>query len=171
MPQRECLSLSVIDRINLRAFDAWAYKEYRPTTAALIVRDSDGAVLLVQPAGDAGDWGCPQGVVREGESVTVALVRELREKLLLGPQSFAIDAYLGEEDLAAGGGNGDVGGFTVGNRYFFFALICTQPDAVVIDPVELTAALWVDPRDLSSAMVTTRPEKRDMLLRHFRPLS
>ncbi len=171
MSQREQLTLEVIDRINRRVHDAHAYKEYRPVAAALMLRDADGAVLLVQSAKDPDDWGCPQGGIEGGESVTVALARELHEELLLGPQSFAIDAYLGEEDLAAESGRANMRGFSVGKRYFFFALTCLQPEALRLDPVELAAARWVQPRDGATALSTTRAAKREMLLRRLRLLS
>jgi len=171
MPERESLSLSVIDRINLRVHDAHVLKEYRPVVVALIAREPDGSVLLVQSTRDANDWGCPQGGVRVGETVTVALVRELHEELLLGPQAFTIDAYLGEEDLAAESDRVLKRGFAIGKRYFYFALTCSRPDDVVINAVELAAARWVHPRDFAVALATTRPAKRDMLLRHLRLLS
>jgi ADP-ribose pyrophosphatase YjhB (NUDIX family) len=49
----------------------------RPGVAAVIFRD--GAVLL-QRRDDNGKWGLPGGGVEPGESVAVAIVREVREE-------------------------------------------------------------------------------------------
>lgn len=171
MSEREPLSLEVIDRINRRVHDAYAYREYRPVIAAVIVRDNDGAVLLVQSVRDANDWGFPQGGIRPGESVTVTLARELHEELLLDAQAFTIDAFLGEEDLAYEADRARKRGFSLGKRYFFFALTCVRPDDLAISPAELVDARWVDPHALHEALATTRPAKREMLLRRLRLLS
>lgn len=53
-------------------------RELRPSVAA-IIRSGDGAVLL-QRRSDNGLWGLPGGSVEIGESVSVAIVREVREE-------------------------------------------------------------------------------------------
>ena len=53
-------------------------KELRPSVAA-IVRNGDGAILL-QRRSDNGLWGLPGGSVEIGESVTAAVVREVKEE-------------------------------------------------------------------------------------------
>ena len=53
-------------------------RELRPSVAA-IIRNGDGAVLL-QRRSDNGLWGLPGGSVEIGESVSVAIVREVREE-------------------------------------------------------------------------------------------
>ncbi len=171
MPKREQLSLSVIDRVNRQARDAFAYREYRPVTVPLVVCEDEGLALFVQSVNDADDWGCPQGGIEMRESVGSALVRGLRRKISIGPQHFSISAYLGEEDLVAEDARTGVRGFALGDRCFFFAITCTRPDAVVINPSEFSAARWVHPDDFSRVMATTRPAKREMLLRHLRLLS
>ncbi len=58
--------------------DARNAKELRPSVAA-IIRNADGEVLL-QRRSDNGLWGLPGGSVEIGESVTTAIVREVREE-------------------------------------------------------------------------------------------
>jgi ADP-ribose pyrophosphatase YjhB (NUDIX family) len=58
--------------------DATKAKELRPSVAA-IVTNADGHVLL-QRRSDNGLWGLPGGSVEIGESVSVAIVREVREE-------------------------------------------------------------------------------------------
>jgi ADP-ribose pyrophosphatase YjhB (NUDIX family) len=53
-------------------------KELRPSVAA-IIRNTEGHVLL-QRRSDNGLWGLPGGSVEIGESVTTAIVREVREE-------------------------------------------------------------------------------------------
>lgn len=53
-------------------------KELRPSVAA-IIRNAEGHVLL-QRRSDNGLWGLPGGSVEIGESVTTAVVREVREE-------------------------------------------------------------------------------------------
>jgi len=52
--------------------------ELRPSVAA-VIRNDDGAVLL-QRRSDNGLWGLPGGGVEIGESVSAAIVREVREE-------------------------------------------------------------------------------------------
>jgi ADP-ribose pyrophosphatase YjhB (NUDIX family) len=49
----------------------------RPSVSAVVVRD--GCILLQQRA-DGGQWGLPGGSVEIGETVTAAIVREVREE-------------------------------------------------------------------------------------------
>jgi ADP-ribose pyrophosphatase YjhB (NUDIX family) len=58
--------------------DARKATQLRPSVAA-IVTDGDGHVLL-QRRSDNGRWGLPGGSVEIGESVTEAIVREVREE-------------------------------------------------------------------------------------------
>src|SRR5512137_1341136 len=53
-------------------------RQLRPSVAA-IIRNDDGHVLL-QRRSDNGLWGLPGGSVEIGESVSVAIVREVREE-------------------------------------------------------------------------------------------
>jgi ADP-ribose pyrophosphatase YjhB (NUDIX family) len=53
-------------------------KELRPSVAAIIT-NAEGHVLL-QRRSDNGLWGLPGGSVEIGESVTTAIVREVREE-------------------------------------------------------------------------------------------
>ena len=53
-------------------------KELRPSVAA-IIRNGDGEVLL-QRRSDNGLWGLPGGGVEIGESVSTAIVREVKEE-------------------------------------------------------------------------------------------
>jgi ADP-ribose pyrophosphatase YjhB (NUDIX family) len=53
-------------------------KELRPSVAA-IIRNGDGGVLL-QRRSDNGLWGLPGGSLEIGESVTTAVVREVKEE-------------------------------------------------------------------------------------------
>lgn len=58
--------------------DASRAQVIRPGVSALI-RDGTGRILLQQRA-DNGLWGLPGGSVEVGESVTTAIVREVREE-------------------------------------------------------------------------------------------
>ena len=53
----------------------------RPSVSALIF-DRRGRLLLQQRS-DGGQWGLPGGSVEIGESVTEAVIREVREETLL----------------------------------------------------------------------------------------
>ncbi len=53
-------------------------RQLRPSVAAIIIND-DGHVLL-QRRSDNGLWGLPGGGVEIGESVSTAIVREVREE-------------------------------------------------------------------------------------------
>jgi ADP-ribose pyrophosphatase YjhB (NUDIX family) len=58
--------------------DASKAKTLRPSVAA-VVTDGDGRLLL-QRRSDNGLWGLPGGSVEIGESVTAAIVREVKEE-------------------------------------------------------------------------------------------
>jgi ADP-ribose pyrophosphatase YjhB (NUDIX family) len=64
--------------------------ELRPSVAA-VVRDGEGKILL-QRRSDNGLWGLPGGSVEIGESVTAAIVREVREETGL---SVRVDRLIG----------------------------------------------------------------------------
>ena len=64
--------------------------ELRPSVAA-VVRDGEGKILL-QRRSDNGLWGLPGGSVEIGESVTAAVVREVREETGL---SVRVDRLIG----------------------------------------------------------------------------
>lgn len=58
--------------------DASKATQLRPSVAA-IIRNAEGHVLL-QRRSDNGLWGLPGGSVEIGESVTTAIIREVREE-------------------------------------------------------------------------------------------
>jgi ADP-ribose pyrophosphatase YjhB (NUDIX family) len=64
--------------------------QLRPSVAA-VVRDGEGKILL-QRRSDNGLWGLPGGSVEIGESVTAAIVREVREETGL---SVRVDRLIG----------------------------------------------------------------------------
>ncbi len=65
-------------------------KELRPSVAA-IIRNGDGHVLLPRRSAN-GLWGLPGGSVEIGESVSVAIVREVREETGLTVEVGALHA-------------------------------------------------------------------------------
>ena len=74
-----------------RSFQAWGMKPISPcailppisapaiSASAAIIRNAEGHVLL-QRRSDNGLWGLPGGSVEIGESVTTAVVREVKEE-------------------------------------------------------------------------------------------
>lgn len=67
---------------------------FRPNVAA-ILRRGDGDVLVGERVGLVNAWQFPQGGVDEGESLLLALERELREEIGVPPQKYEVRASRG----------------------------------------------------------------------------
>ncbi len=62
---------------------------YRLNVAA-ILRNGAGKILLGERVDRSGAWQFPQGGVDDGETLSQALARELREEISVGPSAYQI---------------------------------------------------------------------------------
>lgn len=68
--------------------------EYRPNVAALMI-NGEGDLLVCERLMNPGAWQFPQGGVDEGESVEVAIVREVEEEIGLKAKDYKIERSKG----------------------------------------------------------------------------
>ena len=76
-------------------------------SAAAIVRDGEGRVLLVKSAGAEDVWGLPAGACDLGESPQEAVVREVFEETNLSVEPVSIAGVFGGKDFRYQYANGD----------------------------------------------------------------
>jgi len=68
--------------------------EYRPNVAALMI-NGEGRLLVCERLLNPGAWQFPQGGVDEGESLEVAIFREVEEEIGLKPRDYEIERFKG----------------------------------------------------------------------------
>jgi len=144
-------------------------KEYRPTVVG-IVRDEDGRILLVQSRFNPDEWMFVQGGIEERESPLVALSRELREEVGIGPRRIRSrpPRFIGVADLDAEDGRTDKRGFLKGKRYFIFEVTYRGPEKLKLQDAELSASAWVsstlgDPQ-MMALLSGVRSGKRGLMI-------
>ncbi len=133
--------------------------EYRPVVVMMIF-DSLGGVLVVQSAKNSDWWGFPQGGIDPGESLEDAAYREAFEELGLTRDDLEFEYLHKWLDIDAETGRADKRGFTRGKRTFFVSMKCRYGATSVLDPAEVSQALWVLPSDFPAVVASTREEKR-----------
>lgn len=147
--------------------EAHAAKEYRPTIVAM-VRDARGRFLFVQSKRDPDEWMFVQGGIEEGEPPLLALAREIREEIDVGPSYAAPSRYAGAADLDAEPGRADKRGFTKGKRYFIFEVAYRGPEELTLQAEEVSGYAWVEPRfddpKLLEMLSRMRPGKAALII-------
>lgn len=144
--------------------EARAKKEYRPVAVAVIA-DRRDRVLLVQSKKNLEDWGLPQGGIEPDEDLVAALFREIKEETGIDENLLEFAGYIGMTDLDAEAGRKDKRGFTKGKRYFAVRLRYFGPEVLALNESELAGYRWQDPDEIARALATTRPERRDLILK------
>ncbi len=124
---------------------------YRPCVAAILV-NTEGRVFIGERTDCPGSWQFPQGGREPGETLEMALVRELREELALEPASYTIGECRGPYRYLFPPGVTKHGYH--GQEQHYFRLRMTAPEAAVdihaSDP-EFRAGRWIDPAEFSLA--------------------
>ena len=67
---------------------------FRPNVA-LVLRNSEGRILICERTDFPGSWQFPQGGIKSGESPLQALEREVMEELGIPPERYAVKASYG----------------------------------------------------------------------------
>lgn len=111
-------------------------------SAAVLIHDGTGRVLLVHQAYGRRWYGLPGGIVDAGETPAQAAVREAREEAGV---RIELDHLIGRY-LLRGGDYPDI------TAYVFLARIASGEPRVV-DPAEITSVGWFDPTDLPSPVL------------------
>lgn len=144
--------------------EAWDKKEYRPVAVAVIA-DRRDRILLVQSGKNPADWGLPQGGIEPDEDIIAALLREIKEETGIGEDELEFVGYVGTADLDAEAGRKDKRGFAKGKRYFAVRLRYFGSEILALNESELAGHQWTDPDGIADALATTRPERRDLILK------
>ncbi len=118
---------------------------YRPNVA-LILRDAEGRILIGERIDVAGAWQFPQGGVDAGESVEVALEREVREEISLGAADYRVVDRKGPYRYEFAGGR-TKHGFGGQEQTYFLAELVGNEARIMRDPEtpEFRAVRWIEP--------------------------
>jgi putative (di)nucleoside polyphosphate hydrolase len=120
---------------------------YRLNVAA-ILRNGAGKILLGERVDRSGAWQFPQGGVDDGETLSQALARELREEISVGPSAYQIVSSRGPYYYLFGGGKA-VKGFHGKEQHYFLADFTGDPGRINVETEhpEFQAIRWVAPAD------------------------
>ena len=80
-------------------------------SVSLLIRDTDGRILLAKEAGRDDGWGVPGGAVDIGESPAEAAVREAREEIGTDVRLVRLLDVLGGPDYEVSYPNGDLAAY------------------------------------------------------------
>jgi len=113
---------------------------------AIILRRSDGCVLVCERADFPGSWQFPQGGIDKGETNEGALVREVREEISLTPDYFSIVEHRGPYRYAFANGVKKHG--CDGQEQVYFLADLIKPCAGVLKPdkKEFRTCKWILPQ-------------------------
>lgn len=141
---------------------------YRPNVAA-ILQDAAGLILVCERINPPGAWQFPQGGVDEGETLTEALKREMREELSLEPAHYVVEERRGpyRYEFPAGFSKKRYGGQ---EQIYFRLRLTAPPDVVNVATAhpEFRAVRWIEPaRFLLSWLPTMKHEVYRQVLRDF----
>lgn len=134
---------------------------------ALILRRSDGRILLCERSDHPGTWQFPQGGVANGETLEEALARETLEEISLTPADYRVVEQRGPYRYEFEPGRTKEGYGGQEQTYFLAdflgdeALILAQPSAA-----EFRAAQWIPPEHFP--LKWTAPMKRPVYRAVFR---
>lgn len=118
---------------------------YRLNVAA-ILRNGSGKILIGERADRAGAWQFPQGGVDEGETLSEALARELREEISLAPAAYQVLKSKGPYFYLFGNDK-TVKGFHGKEQHYFLAHFTGDPGEIDVKTAhpEFQNVRWVDP--------------------------
>ena len=119
--------------------------KYRLNVAA-ILRDGAGKILVGERVDRPGAWQFPQGGVDEGETLTQALARELREEISVDSSAYRIVNRKGPYFYLFGNGK-VVKGFHGKEQHYFLADFTGNPGQIDVNTPhpEFRDIRWVDP--------------------------
>lgn len=154
MSKAQRIDLQLLDDLARRIKATLADTNHRPTVVGIVRRADSGDLLLVRPRIMANVWRFVDGTIGNDETAVESLVRQLRSQLSLGPKHVALEAYLGEGDLAG----------RPAQRCFFFAVICSSPDQLTLNAGGLGGHLWCPIGELPDELGTGPKATADLLL-------
>lgn len=122
---------------------------------AFILRREEGLILICERGDRPGSWQFPQGGVKSGESVELALVREVLEEISLSPEHYRIiekrDSYRYEFR-----GNYKKEGFSGQDQTYFLAESNILTDNHLrVDGREFRAFRWIQPHEFQLSWVSS----------------
>lgn len=122
---------------------------------AFILRREEGLILICERGDRPGSWQFPQGGVKSGESVELALVREVLEEISLSPEHYRIiekrDSYRYEFR-----GNYKKEGFSGQDQTYFLAESNILTDNHLrVDGREFRSYRWIHPHEFQLSWVSS----------------
>lgn len=138
---------------------------YRPN-AAIILRNSNGEILVCERTDWQGCWQFPQGGVKKGETLLGALYREVEEELGLKPADYRIVSSKGPYRYLFMNGR-KKNGFDGQEQHYFLAELINPKSVIQLEGShEFRAARWLLPAAYDMDWIG--PMKRDVYASVFR---
>lgn len=131
--------------------------EYRSNVAALMI-NGDGRILICERLLNPGAWQFPQGGVDQGESLKMAILREVEEEIGLRPEHYEIErskgGYRYDFPLSARKNKLSHKAKYRGQEQTYF--LCRINDGapevdLTQEPREFSAAKWINPDEFELA--------------------
>ena len=125
---------------------------YRPSAAAVVI-NSAGELLVCERIDSSGAWQFPQGGADEGENIEVAMVREVEEEIGLKREDYEIlKSKSGYQYLFGSGEKVKQGTVYHGQDQTYFLIQVkdgVEPDVEQKDQ-EFTQAKWIKPSEFEA---------------------
>ena len=134
-----------------------------------ILQDPAGRILVCERLNNAGAWQFPQGGVDKGETLEIAVARELEEEIGVAPTQWDFVRQGGPYRYTFADGK-QVRGFDGKDQHFFVLAYHGEPEAINVNMPnpEFCAYKWILPTEFDLACV---PEmKRSMYKLVFQDL-
>ena len=133
---------------------------------AIILRRSDGCVLVCERADYPGSWQFPQGGIDKGETNAEALEREVREEISLAPDYYRVVEHRGPYRYAFPKGVKKHGSDGQEQVYFLADLIQSCGAVLKPDKKEFRDCKWIQPEKFQ--LTWAGEIKRDVYVQVFR---
>ena len=118
-------------------------------SVSLLIRDTDGRILLAKEAGRDDGWGVPGGAVDIGESPAEAAVREAREEIGTDVRLVRLLDVLGGPDYEVSYPNGDLAAYVA--AVYEARIVAGSPAP---SDGELSEVAWFEPGELPGLRIS-----------------
>ncbi len=148
-------------------------KSYRPTVVNFLYQiGENGPEVLLVRSKNKGKWGPVKGGIEMGESLESALNRETLEEINLPRTGMTDRVYniIGPTFVNYQEGSRRRDGFTEGKVYFWCGSKYVPDREIMLNPQEVTGAVWIKPETVRVWLPESNPEKTNRYVKALEKL-